>query len=411
MLADLLLQTLRSLRAHKLRFALTSLGIFWGAAMLVFLSAYAIGVEQGFRTQLEKTGPKIVWMIPGAIVKERVGVRGARPLELEAEDVRHVRALHGVERTTVDDSYWNRVVRADGRTKLLTATGLDADALAMRSFDVAAGRPLVDSDVGEARRVAFLGASAAERLFGRRSPLGRTIHVDGYAVRVVGVAERKGDQLINMGERDDNLVMLPHTTARRAFPERTQIERFLLAPVERERSTEAIAHTRALLSARHGFPPDTELGLISIDVREFTQILDALFLGLDVFLVGVALVTLLVGAVGVMNIMLVVVGERVREIGLRKAVGASDRAVFTLFLAEAVAVAALSGLLGTVVGYGGVLLLDAVTPPDVATRPIVDARVVVTVLVALSGVGVVAGAAPALRAARVPPAESLRSLG
>lgn len=410
-LFDLLLQTLRSLRAHALRFTLTSLGIFWGAAMLTFLSASTTGQEQAFRDQLARTGPKVVWVMPGAIIKDRVGARGARPLELEVEDVERVAGLDIVEQTSVDTELWSRMLRVGRRTKLLNVSALDAAGLEIRNYQAAAGRMFLPSEVERGARVAFLGAESAVRLFGRAPAVGRQIHIDSVPFRVVGVAERKGDQLIYMGAADDQVVLVPQTAARRWLSRSDAVQRFLVAPRTREESGGAIAAVRALLSLHHDFEPDSELALTFVNVKEITNILDALFLGLRIFLVGVGLVTLLVGAVGVMNIMLVVVGERVQEIGLRKALGASSRAVFALFLAEATAVSTLSGVSGAVVGVVLIELVSRLTPARGATisPPILDLSSAIPVAAALILVGVVAGLLPALRAARIAPAESLRA--
>jgi putative ABC transport system permease protein len=409
-LFDLLLQTLRSLRAHALRFTLTSLGIFWGAAMLTFLSASSTGIEDSFRQQLARTGPKVVWVIPGAVIKDRVGVRGARVLELEAKDVERVARLDIAEQTSVDSELWNRLVRSGRRTKLLNVSGLDVAGAEIRNFQPAAGRMFLPYEVERGSRVAFLGAESSERLFGRAPAVGETIHIDSVPFRVVGVAERKGDQLIYFGDADDRIVLVPHTAARRWLSRTDVIQKFLVAPRTREESEIAIQGIRSVLSLHHHFEPASELALGFVNVKEITNILDALFLGLKIFLVGVGMVTLLVGAVGVMNIMLVVVGERIQEIGLRKALGASNRAVFALLLAESMAVSTLSSVSGSLAGIA-LIKLGELTAPDqpLASAAVFDAQTTVLVVVSLMLVGVVAGFLPALRAARIAPAESLRA--
>jgi putative ABC transport system permease protein len=206
-------------------------------------------------------------------------------------------------------------------------------------------------------------------------------------------------------------VLVPQTAARRWLSRTDVIQKFLVAPRTREDSEIAIQGIRSVLSLHHGFEPDSELALAFVNVKEITNILDALFLGLKISLVGVGLVTLLVGAVGVMNIMLVVVSERIQEIGLRKAIGASNRAVFALLLAESTAVATLSGVLGSLAGFALINLGEMTAPPDqpLLSAAVFDAQTTILVVVSLILVGVVAGFLPALRAARVAPAESLRA--
>lgn len=411
-LIDLFLQTLHSLRAHALRFVLTSLGIFWGAVMLTYLSATMVGQEQAFGAQLELTGPKIIWVIPGVIVKDRVGERGARQLGLEPEDVDRVEGLDIVESTSVVMNLWNRVVRTGGRTRLLTVTGLDADGARIRNFEIAQGRLLGEHDVDRAARVAFLGSIASKRLFGRRQALGQTIHIDGIPFRVIGVAAEKGDQLMYMGEADDKLVLIPHTAAVRHLEFDDTVQRFIASPRTRQQSAEAAVGIRSVLGVHHDFAPSSDLALTFVDVEEIWQLLDGLFGALKLFLYGAGILTLLVGAVGVMNIMLVVVGERVQEIGLRKALGASNRAIFLLFLSESMAVSTISGTAGALTGY---VLVHVGTAAARASgqqvpTPVFNLEITLIVVISLILVGVVAGLVPAIRGARIPPAESLRSV-
>jgi len=409
---DLTLQTLRSLQSHSLRFALTSLGIFWGSMMLTYLSATSVGLERSFAKQLEKTGPKTLWVMSGVIVKERVGERGARTLDLKIEDVDRLEALDVIDETSVEMELWNQVVRAGDRTRLLTVIGLDSDGLSIRNFVPAEGRFFQNHEVAANAKVAFLGAETRDRLFGDRPAVGKTIRVNGIPFRVVGVAEKKGDQIINMGDSDDKLVLVPYTSAMRWFQQDDAIERFIAAPRTREASTEGIRGIRSVLALHHGFEPDTDVTLNFIDVQEVWTVLDLLFTGLKVFLVGAGLITLLVGAVGVMNIMLVVVGERIQEIGLRKALGASDRAIFTQFLAEAGAVSTISGTFGALVGFFLIMLTRSnLAPGDpLINEPVFHPTTTATVVTCLVLVGIVAGIIPAVRASKIPPAESLRSI-
>jgi len=407
---DTFLQTLRSLRAHRLRFILTSLGIFWGAVMLTYLSASAVGIEDEFSQQLERTGPKTIWAFPGVVTKDRVGERGARILELEPEDVDRLESLDLIESSTGEVQLWSTLVRSDQSARLLTVVGMDEDGLDIRNFATEHGRKFSAAEVERGARVALLGWESAERLFGQRPAVGKTIRLDGVPFRVVGVAKQKGDQLMNMGDRDDQLVVVPITAAFRWLQRDDTIGRFIVAPRTREESEQSIRAIRSVMAVHHEYAPDSEMALNFVDVQEIWMILDTLFLGLKVFLVGAGVVTLLVGAIGVMNIMLVVVGERTQEIGLRKALGASDRAVFALFLAEAVAISAVAGLSGGALGLGLIRLTQRAADAGSSqmSRPVIDWDLIAVALGVLMVVAVMAGILPAVRAARTSPAESLR---
>jgi putative ABC transport system permease protein len=200
--------------------------------------------------------------------------------------------------------------------------------------------------------VAYLGAVAARRLFGGRPPLGRTIQIESIRFRVIGVGEAKGTQMIGVNGWDDWGVFVPYTTAQRWLIQHGRIDEIAFAPLTRQGSWAAIRGVRELVGLHHHFPPALDTALSFFNVHEILRIVHRLFFAFRIFLVTAGVITLIVGGVGVMNIMLVVVAERTGEIGLRKAVGASRRAIFLQFLAEAVAVCSLSGLLGALLGVG-----------------------------------------------------------
>jgi putative ABC transport system permease protein len=324
---DLLISTLRNLRGHALRFGLTSLGIVWGAFMLTFLSGTMEGFDRHYKHELQEVGPKLVVLWPGSILKTRVGERGARPVEVDDEDVDRIAELHSVENTSPSILLWSQIVRAGRRTQLLNVNGGNEQTLRLRNFEVAEGRFLTPTDVERAARVAFLGPEAAQRLFGREPALGRTIQIESESFRVVGVAVPKGDQLMHLHGKDDLSVIVPYTTAQRRLVRTDRLGEVIFSPVTREDSFDAIRHTRQLIALHHDFPPDLDTALTYLNFYEILADIYAMNTALRIFLVVAGVTTLLVGAVGVMNIMLVVVGERINEIGLRKAVGGTSRAI------------------------------------------------------------------------------------
>ena len=408
---DLLLSTWRSLRAHSLRFLLTSLGILWGAFLLTFLSASMRGVNDHFIRELEEAGPKFVIAWPGTVVKHRVGERGARPVELEDDDVERLLALASIEDAAPDLGIWNQIVRAGGRTKLFHVNAISDRSAKIRNLTPREGRMISPLDVERSARVAYIGPIVAERLFGGQPAVGRTIQIESLTFRVIGVGEPKGTQMIGVNGWDDWVVFVPYTTAQRWLLKNDTLSEILFAPVTRDQSWEAIGHVREIVGLHHDFAPDLDTALSFFNVHDVLQIVHVLFLGFRIFLFSAGIITLIVGAVGVMNIMLVVVAERTREIGLRKAVGASSRAIFGQFLAEATAVCSFSGLLGAALGVGFTQLIARFSPADgpFSSPPILAPGTAALIVGSLVLVGIIAGVVPALRAASVPPAEALRS--
>ena len=407
---DLLAETFASLRAHALRFGLAALGVGWGALMLTFLSAQSGAMAEHFRHELEEIGPKLVIMGPGVILKNRVGERASREVELEPKDVTRIERLGVVEHASPNVELYNQPVRRGRRTKLLNVMGWDFDAAEIRNMHAAEGRFLSARDVAEAETVAFLGPRARDRLFGSAPAVGETIQIGSERFRVIGVGVPKNDQVMDASNPDDLMVVIPYTTAQRRFTQTEHLREMFMTAQHRELGGLAITEARELTALHRGFDARSDTAIWSVDFWDTLKVLFGMLFATQLFMAVAGTLTLLVGAIGVMNIMLVVVSERTREIGVRKALGARDRDVFLQFLTEAVVVALGAGVLGTA---GGIALLRATASAferagiAVSTRP--DPFTTLVVSGALVVVAIVAGALPAARAARVPPAEALRS--
>jgi putative ABC transport system permease protein len=399
------------MRAHALRFALTSIGISWGAWMLIVLLAISVGFDRHYRREIQEVGPRIVWLFPGVVLKERVGERGARAVELEAEDAGRIASLAGVERAATNTALFSAVVRAGRKTKLFTVYGVAPETQAIRRFEPAFGRFVTATDVAAGARVAFVGADVATRLFGRADVVGETIQIESLAFRVIGVARGKGDQIVNMGGRDDQSVLIPHTTLTRWFTHEEPPKALVFEPRSHAESRAAIARVREVLGLQHRFDPSVETAVSFVNIGDVLVIVETIGAALRVFLVGAGLVTMAVGAVGVMNIMLVVVGERRQEIGLRKAIGARRRDVFVQFLAESASVCLAAGALGIALGVLSVRAIVRSLGPDPTglAPPELDLGLTLGVTALLVVTGIAAGLLPAVRAAAVPPADALRS--
>jgi putative ABC transport system permease protein len=415
MLADVLIDTARSLRAHALRFTLTSLGIVWGIFTLTYLQATTDGFDVHYHRMITKIGSRLVVIFPGVVLKERVGERGARDVELELEDLARLERLEAIESSTPNLWTGTRVLRGGDRTKVAFVFGVSEQADEIRNYEIGQGRFISSSDVARAERVAFLGSVVAERVFGRAPPVGRTLHIDSIPFRVIGVSRPKGEQIVNFGPNDDEQVLVPVTSAQRWFTLDDKVKEVLLRPRTARESWNAIELVRTLLGLHHGFDPGLDTALSFFNLEEVLGIVRQLGLGLKIFFLATSIVTLAVGAIGVMNIMLVVVGERTREIGLRKAIGASNGAIFVQFLAEAVAITGLSGLAGGLLGWGLVAYRASLVPTSeygvqLTSAPLLLPGTILAIAGTLSGVGLLAGLLPALRAMRVEPAIALRQL-
>jgi putative ABC transport system permease protein len=383
---------LGALRANRLRSGLTMLGVVIGVAAVVVLVAIGTGVKNQVEQQVEGLGSNLLIVVPG-----RLDFGSAPALSrMTLADVEAVSRVVGDPGRVAVTVTSGETVRAGNRSRFTSVLGVleTTPTVFVRSVD--RGGYLTSSDVDTARRVAVLGDAVARDLFGERDPVGQQISIAGVRFRVVGTFAPLGQSL---GVDRDDEVHIPVTTAHRLYGT-NRVDGIAIKAPDREEISALGDRVVAELTERH---PDTEFSAVTQE-----QILGVLgdILGLlTAVLAAIAGISLLVGGVGVSNIMLVSVRERTREIGLRKAVGARPRDIGTQFLLEAVLLTCLGGVLGMALGIGASLLVAALSP--------VPAAITVWSLAVAFGVsaavGIIFGVVPAQRAGKLDPVVALRS--
>jgi putative ABC transport system permease protein len=393
----------RTLRANKLRSGLTALGIIIGIASVIALVGLAQGARRLAEEQFESLGPNVIFVAPGNPDARRTTTNLPRTLvradaQAIAEQVPSVREVAPQLNTRELVNYRNR-------DRFTLAIGTTPEFLSVRSFRLARGRFLTDLDLERNDRVAVLGADLAERLFGTTNPIGARLRLKNVAFEVVGVLEAKGAFL---GNNQDDAIVVPLTTMAnrivgRTSPYGTEIS-FIAISARDEASVGATRfQVTNLLRLRHKISGEDDFTVQT--QRDLLAIVGTVSGGLTVLLGAVAGISLLVGGIGIMNIMIVSVTERTQEIGIRKALGASRRDILTQFLIEAVIISALGGFAGTALGLGTTTLVALLTPLKASVSPL-------TVLIAVgvsAGIGLFFGVVPARRAAQLDPIVALRS--
>jgi putative ABC transport system permease protein len=391
-----------SVRRNALRASLTVLGILIGVAAVITVTGLGTGARESVGKQIESVGSNVIVVLP-----ENPSLSGARTVgssRLNQEDGRvilrealSVRAVAPVLRTRVQ-------VVAEGRNWSTSVVGSNRDFLVVRSWGVGRGEMWTASDEATKAKVVILGKTTKEKLFGPDEAIGKTVRIGRYPYRVLGILTSKGEAPFG-GDQDDVVLMpIGSMRARVMRTPKGTVGALMMSATSTETTERAVAQVTSLLRQRHdigeGQPPDFRLQT----QKEFQAMQAAIYGVLTLLLVVIAAVSLVVGGIGVMNIMLVSVTERTREIGIRMAIGARARDIQTQFLAEAVLLAFLGGVLGVALGT----LANAVVSSSLGWTMSVNGWPIAVSLSVSGLIGIAFGYLPARRAARLDPITALR---
>ncbi|MGL6344159.1 MAG: ABC transporter permease [Waterburya sp.] len=393
-----------TLMANKMRSSLTMLGIIIGNASVIAMIGVGEGAKNLASEQFESLGPNVLFVVPGSEEERRTTFNAPKTLVWTdaiaiAEQVPTVKEVAPQVTSNELITYRNRNANEE-------VVGTTPEYLTTRSFEVAQGRFISDTDVDRNQRVAVLGAEIAEKFFPNQNPLGKKIRVKNINLEVIGVLEAKGSFL---GSNQDLTVYLPLTTMANQIvgetsPYGTQVTFISIAAKDEDSINAAQVQIENLLRLRHQITDKDDFSVRT--QKDVLEIVGTISGGLTVLLAAIAGISLLVGGIGVMNIMLVAVTERTKEIGLRKAIGAKESDILWQFLIEATILSAAGGAIGTVVGVTGIILVGTFSPLAPTISP-----VAILLAVGVSGaIGLSFGVFPARSAAKLDPIVALRSI-
>lgn len=393
---------LRALRRNKLRSFLTMLGIIIGVGAVIAMVAIGEGAKATIRSQIASLGTNVLIVLPGTLTQGGVRTGSGAAITLMDGDAKAMmQELPSVAFASPALRRQDQVV-AGNLNWFTLAQGVAPEFQHVRDWQVMEGRFIHEGDIESAAKVAVLGQTVVDKLFGNDDPIDSVIRIRNIPFRVVGTLAPKGQS--SQGTDQDDTVMIPYTTMQKRLMRITHVQSIVVSAVSADRVQEAQEQIAALLRQRHRIGPDRDDDFTIRNLSDIAQAATSSAQVMAVLLGIVASISLVVGGIGIMNIMLVSVTERTREIGIRMAVGARSRDIMLQFLVEAVVMAATGGILGILLGIGSSEILN-----QWAQWPILISPDIVMVAFLFSGaVGVFFGFYPAQRAAHLDPIEALR---
>ncbi|WP_267384286.1 ABC transporter permease [Cyanobacterium sp. uoEpiScrs1] len=391
------------LAANKLRTSLTMLGIIIGNASVIATIGLGQGSQKLANEQLEFLGPNILFVMPGNQKSRRTTLNVPKTLVLE--DAQAISSQVSTIKAIAPEINQRQLISYRKKNTNATLVGTNSEYSSVRDFSVATGRFINQIDLKRNQRVAVIGSEIAHNLSLFRSPIGEKIRINNISFEIVGVMEPKGSFL---GTNQDESIIIPLTTMASQIVGQTSPYGITLSVIHIEaKNTDTVRAAKFqienLLRLRHKITTEDDFRVLTS--KQIMSIVKVITSGLTIMLVGIASISLIVGGIGVMNIMLVSVTERTPEIGLRKALGATQEDILVQFLIEAVIIAISGGVIGIILGISILTLVGVIFP----LSPVIVSETIFLSLGISGGIGLIFGVIPAQRAAKLDPIVALRS--
>ncbi|MBN8533750.1 MAG: ABC transporter permease [Rhizobiales bacterium] len=407
-LVDALLSSLGAIRAHALRSILTMLGIVIGVAAVIAMVAVGNGARERVNAQIQALGANLIIVIPGTVTQGGARLGTGNAATLTDADAAALRAEIPAVQASAPIVRGGVQVISGGSNWATSAVGVDQDYFVARDWLVERGRDFSEEESRRGGQVALLGQTVVRELFGGNDPIGAQVRVRNVPFDVIGVMTAKGQSMF--GADQDDVILLPLQTARQRVvgtsrAKNRSVNQIMVKIREGEDLAAAEEEMKRLLRQRHRIQDGRDDDFSLRNMAEIQATREQSARTMAMLLLSVAGVSLVVGGIGIMNIMLVSVTERTKEIGLRMAVGARPLDVMGQFLIEATTIALIGGLIGIAIGIG----IAIITAIQAGWPLLIDPIVVVTAFVFSGLVGIVSGFYPAFRAARLDPVEALRA--
>lgn len=403
-----------TIKKHPLRTLLTAFGVFWGIFMLVLLLAAGKGLENGVNQNFSSMAKNTMWIWGGKTTIPYQGMKPGRYVIFKNDDYEYLKKqmpelLYIAAGTTLNGDYTINYKNVTGNFKV---DGNVPDLNNVRPMKYSEGRFVNQNDIDEKRKVAVIGTRVRELLFGQEQSVGKYIQIKGVYFQVIGCFEV--ENMGGSGRDDSEKIFVPLSTLQSTFNLPDRISVFGIAPKDGYDPLMVEEKVKLYLATKHLVSPKDKNAVGGWNSGKETQKISGLFFGINIFIWGVGIMSIIAGIVGVSNIMLIIVKERTKEIGIRKALGATPLSIISLIIQESVFITALAGYFGLLAGvllvewFKG-MLAGADTSNSYFANPDIDFNVAIIATVILVFSGALAGLIPAIKAANINPIEALRA--
>jgi putative ABC transport system permease protein len=409
---DLLRDTLATLWAHKRRTLLTMFGIAWGIISITVMIAAGDGLGDGLQKNQQTFGKDVMIVFAGRTSMQAGGSRAGRAVHWGEEDYLQVAAESPACKYSMPELGNDVQARTLYNSGTIPVVGALPPFSQIRSVAPAQGRFYNDEDNANARNVAFLGSDTKKQLFADHDAMGQSVWMNGIPYTVIGVMKAK-DQNSSYDGFDGRKIFIPFNAMRRDFPNKPPavehtVDRLLIAPWSVDTHKECVRQLRHTLARLHNFDPRDEEAASIWDTVKNAEANRMIIFGMEIFMGAVGIATLFLGGLSVMNVMLVSVRERTREIGVRMALGATRKSILRQFFLETIFVVSLSGGVGLVLSYGFCALVNLIPMPPFFSGMLTNWRIGAMSVFLLALIALLSALYPANRAASVDPIEALR---
>jgi len=404
-----LLEFIQDIRAQKLRTFLTIFGIIWGTVAIIVLLAFGFGFKKQLSINMHGIGETIVIMFPGETTKAFEGFGKGRQIRFMEDDVKLLqREVAGIKAISAEFNRWNPAIRVDKNILNPNITGVYSIYGDIRNIiPEQSGRFINDNDLQFRRRVVVIGNKVNEYLFGENKAVGKQIFIGQTPFTVIGVMQKK-TQNSSYNSRDQDRVFIPASTFSSLFGE-IYLNNIIYQHRDPRQAEAVNEQVRQVLGRKYKFDPTDEDAVWLWDTSNFDKFMFYFFLAFNIFMGVIGSFTLAVGGIGVANIMYVVVQERFKEIGIKRAVGATKGNILFQFFMETFFIIALGAVIGFLIAFGIIQLLQFIPIKEFVGTPVLSVEITLAIIIILLLIGLAAGLMPARKAANLDVVECLRA--